>query len=163
MTTKTTRSQKHSTKRQTVQVTGWVSRPVRDEIDRIAEHHGLTRSKAASTLLEEAVHQRLHVQHAVLLEPIIRQAIRKEIAGLKSGFLFFLVRIAFDTVLTKILIKNILRRWPGMTNEKYTAVVDESEKRARAHMTRRTPQLSELMEAVERSMNAAKEGRAAHA
>src|SRR3954468_2712041 len=64
------RVKKHSTSRQTVQATGWVKRPISDEINRIAEHSGLKRSRTIATLLEEAVHQRLHIQHAVMLSPL---------------------------------------------------------------------------------------------
>src|SRR3712207_3585750 len=58
---------KRSTKRQTVMAAGWVKKPVSAELDRIAREEGVTRSRVIATLLEEAVHQRLHVQHAVLL------------------------------------------------------------------------------------------------
>ena len=70
---------KRSTKRQTVQAAGWVKKPISAELDRIAKQEGVTRSLVIATLLEEAVHQRLHVQHAVLLQPIIEQAIAKQL------------------------------------------------------------------------------------
>src|ERR1700731_905394 len=76
------RSKKHSTKRQTVPAMGWVERPVSSEIDRIAKEWGQTRSHTIATLLKEAVNQRLHVHHAVMLSPLVRKSVLKAIQGL---------------------------------------------------------------------------------
>src|SRR5215211_1314584 len=106
--TKVVRTKKHSTKRQTVMAAGWVKRPISSEIDRLANHEGLTRSATIASLLEEAVHQRLHVQHAILLQPIIKQAIADQMRKDRARFAALLVRIAFDANSTRHLVGNIL-------------------------------------------------------
>jgi hypothetical protein len=71
------RTKKHSTRRQTVQAIGWIGRPISEEINRIAKESGLSRSRTIATLLEEAVHQRLHIRHAVMLAPLVKKAVVK--------------------------------------------------------------------------------------
>src|SRR5689334_537674 len=44
LTTKSDRSKKHSTKRQTVVAVGWIKQPISEEIDRIAAESGASRS-----------------------------------------------------------------------------------------------------------------------
>ena len=78
LTTKSDRGKKHSTKRQTVSAIGWIKQPISEEIDRIAKDTGLTRSHTIAMLLEEAVHQKLYMQHAIMLGPIIQKALAKE-------------------------------------------------------------------------------------
>ena len=50
----------------TVKVTLWVKPAVKAELTRLAGMDGLTVSKTGATFLEEAIHQKLHIQHAVL-------------------------------------------------------------------------------------------------
>src|SRR3712207_515732 len=127
---KSDRAQKRSTKRRTVMAAGWVKQPISDEIDRMARDNGLTRSKTIATLLEEAVHQRLHVQHAVLLKPLIQQAIREELRKDRARFAALLVRNAFDSNTNRHLLGNILGRQPGMTPEKLNKIRDWSTDKA---------------------------------
>jgi hypothetical protein len=58
--------------------------------------------------------------------------------------------VAYDTGQTKSLATNILNRQPDMTDELFRTIVKESATAARANITRRTPQMTELIEAVER-------------
>src|SRR5689334_22458650 len=61
------RSQKKSTSRRTLPATGWVDRPIGEEIDRIAKREGLTRSRTIRNLLHWVVNQELHQQTAALI------------------------------------------------------------------------------------------------
>jgi hypothetical protein len=145
------RSQKHSIKRQTVPATTWLKKPISEEIDRIAKDSGLTRSKTIATLVEEAVHQKLHIQHAILLGPIIQQAIaqerekdRKRIAGL----------LVQNTVLTgqvKYLLTNLLGRSGSqqkVTAEDLYKILDWSKRKARENVIRRGKHTEKLIVAV---------------
>src|SRR6185436_18610904 len=69
------RSQNPSSTRRRERVTIWVEREVKAEVDRIARQEGLSVSATGAAFLREAVRQKLYVQHAVLLQPIIEQAI----------------------------------------------------------------------------------------
>jgi hypothetical protein len=127
---------------------GWVKRPISSEINRIAKDTGLSRSKTIATLLEEAVHQRLHVQHAVLLKPLIQQAIREEMRKERARFAALLVRIAFDSNANRHLTGNILGRQPGVTPERLNKIRDWSTDKAKKSLTKRTPQMDELIKVV---------------
>jgi hypothetical protein len=128
---------------------GWVKRPISEEINRIARDAGLTRSKTIANLLEEAVHQRLHVQHVVLLKPLIQQAIASQMRKDRARFAALLVRIAFDANTTRHLTGNILGRQPGVTPERLNKIRDWSTDKAKDSLTTRTPQIDELIKAVE--------------
>jgi hypothetical protein len=157
LSTNSDRSQKRSTKRRTVIAAGWIKRPISEEIDRIAKSEGLTRSRVIATLLEEAVHQKLHVQHALLLEPIIRQAIAREMGRDRARFAALLVRIAFDANTTRHLAGNILGRQPGVTPERLNRIRDWSTRKAKESITTRSPQIEELLAALDAWLNEAGE------
>ncbi len=142
----------HSRKRQTVQVSSWVKPPVKAELQRIAATEGLSVSQTCATLLEEAIRQKLHIQHAVLLQPIIEQAIRTQMRSISTRLAWLLVRVAYDAGQIRGVVTNILGRQSGMTPELLKDILDGSSKTAKGNITRRTPQLVELIEAVEQWM-----------
>ena len=147
------RSKKRSTKRKTEPAVGWVRRPISQDINRIAQCDGLTRSKTIATLLTEAVKQRLHTQHAVLLTAIVEQAIAKQMATERARIAALLVRIAFDANQTRTLATNILGRQPRMNPERLTTILDASFRKAKMDIIRRSPQIKKLIEAVEKWLN----------
>jgi hypothetical protein len=146
------RSQKHSSRRKLDRVTIWVEREVKAEVDRIARQEGLSVSATGAAFLREAVRQKLHVQHAVLLQPIIEQAIRRQMGALSTRLAWLLVRVAFDAGQTRSLVTNILGRQAGVSPDVLKTILAGSGRSAKANITRRTPQMTELIEAVERWM-----------
>jgi hypothetical protein len=144
------RSQKQpNASKKAEKVTLWVKPIVKEELERIAKREGLSLSAAGAAFLEEALRQKLHVQHAVLLQPIIEKAIRKQMRGISTRLAWLLVRVAYDSGQTRSLVTNVLGRQPGVTPEILKTILDNSNKTARGNITRRTPQLTELIEAVE--------------
>jgi len=137
---------------------GWVKKPVSAELDRIAQQEGVTRSRVIATLLEEAVHQRLHIQHAVLLQPIIEQAIAAQLQKDRARFAALLVRIAFDANTTRHLVGNILGRQDGVTPEALNRIRDWCTRKAKDSITTRTPQIEELIKAVDAWLAGSGEG-----
>ena len=146
------RSQKPSRKRRLDRVTIWVEREVKAEVDRIARQEGLSVSATGAAFLREAVRQKLHVQHAVLLQPIIEQAIRRQMGALSTRLAWLLVRVAFDAGQTRSLVTNILGRQAGVSPDVLKTILAGSGRSAKANITRRTPQMAELIEAVEQWM-----------
>jgi hypothetical protein len=144
------RVQKVRPKRRTVQVAAWVKPAIRSELERIAREEGLSLSRTIGTLLEEAVHQKLHVRHAVLMQPIIESAIRQQMRAISTRLASLLVRVAFDAGQTRSLVTNILGRQPGVNQEVLEAILDGSSKTARGNLARKTPQLTELIDLVEK-------------
>jgi hypothetical protein len=136
------RVQKHSTSRRTIIAAGWVDKPVSWEIDRIAKESGQTRSRTIATLLEEAVHQKLHIHHAIMLSPLVRKAVLKAIQGL----LPFLISIAYDANQTRNLTGNLLAR--TVRPEEMDRVREKTAKKAKESILHQRPQLEELVEAA---------------
>jgi hypothetical protein len=139
----------HVKQPKTVKITLWVKPAVRAELKRLAEMDRLTVSKTGATLLEAAIHQQIHTQHALLLQPIIEQTVRKELRSFGNRLVFFLMRIAFASEQARILITNVLDRVlrrEGGGEQTLTTLVDQSNKLARRNIIHKSPQLQTLLE-----------------
>jgi hypothetical protein len=155
MESKSPRSHNHSTaKRKTVKLTLWVKPGVRAEVERLAEREGLSLSATGAAFLEHALQAKVDMQYGSLLQPIIEQAIKKQMRGISTRLAWLLVRVAFDSGQTRSLVTNILGRQPGVTPDILKTILDNSSKTAKGNITRKTPQLTELIEAVERWIGA---------
>jgi hypothetical protein len=161
LVTKTTRTQKtetkkprtqkpHIPKRQRVLIGVWVQPIVKEELQRIAKREGVSVSKTTAAFLERALQQTIDLQYSALLTPIIEAAIDKRMRSRDSRLAWLLVRIVFDTGQTRALVANILGRQQGMTEETLKNILAMSQRTAKGNITRRTPQITELMEAVEK-------------
>ncbi len=158
---KTSRSQKKSTpKRKTIHLTLWVKPVVKTELQRIAERDGLSVSATGGAFLERAMQANIDMQYGALFQPIMEQAIRKHMRGISTHLAWLLVRVAFDSGQTRSLVTNILGRQPGITPDELKNILDGSNKTARGNITRRTPQIVELIDVVEEWMMKEEEGRA---
>ncbi len=147
--TKNIRSRnRNEQKRQTVQLTLWVKPIVKTELERMAEQEGLSISATGGAFLEQALQEHIDMQYGALLKPIIEQTIAKEIQGMSTRLAWLLVRIAFDVGQIRGISTNILGRQQGMNQEILTTILKESSKAAKMNITRRTPQLTELMEVL---------------
>ncbi len=144
------RTKNRSNKRQTVPLTLWVHPLERAELERLANAEGLSVSLTARTLLKEAIRQKLHTQHAVLLQPIIQEAIRKEMRGQTSRLALLLVRVAFNAALTRRLVVNILGRQPKVTDELLNEIFDKAAASAKKDILRRSPSLAPVIDELER-------------
>jgi RecB family endonuclease NucS len=140
----------HSRKRKTVVVSLWVKPEIKAEVWRLAEKEGLSVSKFSGALLEEALHQKLHIQHAVLLQPIIEQAISRRMAAISTRLSSLMVRGVLDIGQVRRLVVNLLARQPGMTQQTLEEILDGSHEGARKQITHMTPQLATLIEEVEK-------------
>ncbi len=138
----------HSQKRKTVHLALWVQPQLKAEIKRLADKERLSVSKVAGTLLEEAVRQQLHIQQAVLLQPLIEQAISRRLATISTRLSAFLVRGVLDMGQVRRLVINLLARQPGMTEELLDEIIDRSSEGARKQLTQKNPQLSSFIAEV---------------
>src|SRR6266566_192270 len=164
MNTNTSRSQnKPTANRKTVHLTLWVKPVVKSELERIAEREGVSVSRAGGALLEQALQQHVDMQYSALLQPIIEQAIAKQIRSYSSRIAMLLVRVAFASEQTRGIVTHILGRQPGVTPDILTTILDGSSNTAKGNITRKTPQLTELMDAVEQWIHAAEEEGQTHA
>jgi hypothetical protein len=151
LSSKPTRSQNRpNPKRKTVHLTLWVDPIVKRELQRIAEQEGLTVSKTGAALLKQALQHNVDMHYSALLEPIIRSEIQQQMKGISSRLAWLLVRIAFDTGQTRSLVTNILGRQQGITEDMLKTILTMSQRTAKGNITRRSPELKELFDAVEK-------------
>jgi hypothetical protein len=151
MTGKNTRSKNTPTsKKQRVLVGLWVEPVVKTELQRLAEQEGLTVSATGAAFLKQALQHNVNMQYSELLTPIIETTIDKRMRSRDARLAWLLVRVAFDTGQTRSLVTNILGRQQGMTEDMLKNILAMSQKTAKGNITRKTPQIAELMEAVEK-------------
>jgi hypothetical protein len=155
LSSKPTRSQSRpKPKRKTIHLTLWVEPIVKRELQRIAQEEGLTVSKSGAAILKQALQHNVDMHYSQLLTPIIEAAIDKRMRSRDARLAWLLVRVAFDTGQTRAIVANILGRQQGMTEEQVKNILAMSQRTAKGNITRKTPQLTELMEAVEKWLNA---------
>lgn len=132
-----------------MQVSAWVKPAIKAELQRLAGQEGLSLSQTCAALLAEAIRQKLHVQHAVLLQPIIETTIRNELRHNFSRFVLLLMRIAFEEGQTRRMVTNILGRQPGVTSALLEHILDASSREAKKTIFLKTPQIASLIEEFE--------------
>lgn len=137
------------TNRQTVPMMLWVKPSVKETYQHIASTEGVSLSRVGAAALEASLARRLHIQHAGILQPIIEQAIAKQMRAYSSRIAILLVRSMFSMEQTRGMVRNILGRQPGVTQPLLDQILDGSSKDARRNITRITPQLETLIKEVE--------------
>ncbi len=136
-------------KRKSVPLTLWVPPAIKAELERIAKTEQLTISKTGGALLTDAIRQKLHKQHAVLLDAIIDKAIGRHMKAYSSRLALLLVRNNFVGEQTRGIVASILLNLPGMTEPTAKDIRDKSSDTAKRNITRRTPQLENIVKEVE--------------
>src|SRR5436190_6006634 len=121
-------------KRQTVSFTIWVKPSVRREFQHIADTEGLTPSRAGAAALEEWLARRSHIQHRGIFQPMIEQAIATQMRAYSSRIALLLVRSLYTSEQTRAIAYNILRRQPGITDEKLDDIMDGSKNSAKRNI-----------------------------
>jgi hypothetical protein len=137
-----------SKKRQTVPLTLWVRPEIKAEIQRRSDLEGPSMSKIGGELLAAMLRQDLHAQHSVLLQPIIEEAMKKEMAKYSTRLAKLLVRTAFEAGKARALIYNLLRLQPGMKSTLLHEFDDGSSKSARDNITDWEPKLETVLAEV---------------
>src|SRR5918999_1852232 len=135
----------------------WVDPLVKSHLQRLAEQEGLSLSATTAAFLERSLQEQVDLQYSALLEPIIKSAIRKEMRTRDTRLAWLLVRVAFDAEQTRSLVTNILGRQQGMTEETLKNILAMSQRTAKGNITRKSPHITELMEAVEKWLAEEKE------
>lgn len=130
-------------------VTLWVDPLVKAEVERIADREGLSVSAAGAAFLHQSLQKDADLQYGALLTPVIERAIARQMRGIATRLAWLLVRVAFDAGQTRSLVTNILGRQPGVSQSVLKTILDGSARSAKANITRRTPQIENLIEAVE--------------
>lgn len=141
-------TKKPTRKRQTVHVDSWISPQLKSELKRIADLEQLSLSRMIATILAEGIRQKLHIQHAILLQPIIETTLKREMRASNNRLAMLLVRCVFASEQTRSLTTNILSRQQGVTQPVLEEILDGSSKVAKRNITQLTPQLKTLISEI---------------
>jgi hypothetical protein len=136
-------------KKRTVELSLWVDPVVKDEIARRARRNNLSISATGGALLRRALQQSIDMEYGALLEPIIREEIRRQMRSFSSRIALLLVRVAFAAEQTRNLVTNILARQPGVEPDVLNTLLDHSANAAKRKITAKTPQLQHIIAEVE--------------
>jgi hypothetical protein len=137
---------KHSTKRKTVFAGAWID----VDTDAYIEHRKkqdkkLTRSKVIATMLRERAQDDAFARSQAILVPIIQQAIRSEFRAFANRFLALIARITYEVSQILFLLVSFLRLYLGEDQTTLHRLETQSETQARVNITRRTPQVEEVI------------------
>jgi hypothetical protein len=138
-----------TTKRQTEKLTTWVKPGVKREFERIASAEGLSLSRTSAGALEEWLARRSHIQHRGIFQPMIEQAIAKEMRAYSSRIALLLVRSLFTSEQTRAITYNILRTQPGLTDGKLDDIMHGSKNTAKRNIAQVSPELTPIIREIE--------------
>ena len=149
LNSKLPRSQNRPTpNKRTKKLTLWVEPIVKEELERIAKREGLSLSKSGAAFLKRSLQQNIDLAYSALLTPIIETAIDKRMRARDTRLAFLLARTAFSAEQTRSLVTNILGRQSGMTEDLLKTILEMTKRTAKGNLTRRNPELEELIAAV---------------
>src|ERR687896_582305 len=119
-----------------VPYTTQLKRFVRAEIHRIASENKISDSAAGSALLERMIQHNADMQYGALLEPIIKNEIKKDIGGYSNRIAYLAAQAYYSAEEARIINTKVLRYLFGSDTEIFKQVVAEARKEARANISR---------------------------
>jgi hypothetical protein len=143
----------------TVQLSIWVKPIVKAEIQRLVAQgqkerkegsDKLTVSSVAAALLERAVQGHVDMQYGALLEPVFQQLFDRRMASRDNRLALLLVRNYLVAEQTRGLTTYLVGRVPDMTPDIFNDILDTTFQEAKKKLTRRSPELAELIKEVKR-------------
>jgi hypothetical protein len=151
LSTNPARSQnKNVPKRQTIHLTLWVDPIIKEELERRAKSNGVSISSIGGHLLQQALQTTIDMQYGSIFEPMIERAISKHLRRRDTRLISLLVRIAFDSGQTRAIVTNILGTQPGISPDLLREIIEESDRRAKLNIASKTPQITELIDTLEK-------------
>ena len=138
-------------KRQTEKITIWAKPAAKRELERVAKDEGLSLSRTGAAALEQWLAARLDIQYAGILEPIIQEAIAKEMRAYSSRLAALMVRSLFATEQVRAITYNFLRKPPmlALTDGEADKIIDEAKSAAKHNIGRIDPALVPIMPLME--------------
>jgi hypothetical protein len=155
-------------KRKTVPLTLWVKPCVKAEVQRLVQLEAqegkgeVSLSSVGGAFLERGLQQNVDMQYGALLGPIIEHAIDRRMRARDNRLVALLVRIAFETGQIRGIVTNNLAIQPGVTEDIIQTVLTNSEKEAKKNITRKTPQITEMLEELSQWMSVEEEKKPVH-
>ena len=134
----------------TAKTTLWLEPIVRAALEKEARAEGITVSAAGNASIKRDLQRNADLRYNFLLEPIIKNNIDRNMRQISRRLSWLLVRVAFDAGQTRGIVTNILGTQLGAKQELLQTILAESAKAAKSNITRRTPQMTELMDTLEK-------------
>jgi hypothetical protein len=138
----------------------WINPLVKSHLQQLAAAEGLSLSATTAAFLERSLQEQVDLQYSALLEPIIKSAIRKEMQGMSARQSWLMARNVFASEHTRNLVTNILGiicRQQKMTEENLKTIIATTKQTAKSNLTRKNPELEELIAAVRKWLDDAEE------
>jgi hypothetical protein len=82
---------------------------------------------------------------SAVLEPVIENILKRYLNNRDTRIISLLVRIAYDSGQTRSIVTNILGLQPDISPELLREIIAESNEHAKLNITRKTPQITELL------------------
>ena len=119
-----------------VPFTTQLKRFVRAEIHRRAKENKISDSAAGAALLERMIQHNADMQYGALLEPIIKNEIKKDIGGYSNRVAYLAVQAYYAAEESRIINTKVLSYLFGSDTEIYQQVVADARKEARANIAK---------------------------
>ena len=142
-------AKKRRATRQTVHYTTHIRPSAKAELRLIAQAEGLTTSRVGAVAIEDWLARRSHIQHRGIFQPMIERAIAKEMRAYSSRIALLLVRSLFTSEQTRAITYNILRKQPGLTDEKLDDIMIGSKNTAKRNIAQVSPELTPIIREIE--------------
>jgi hypothetical protein len=130
----------------------WADLALQERLKAVALREGLSISATCAAFLRKSLQQDIDLEYSATLEPFIDRVFTRNMRSLATRLSWLLVRVAFDAGQTRSLVTNILGRQQGVTEPLLNTILKSSRNSAKANIMRRTPQIKELISAVEQWM-----------
>ena len=118
-----------------VPFTTQLKRFVKAEIHRIAKENKISDSAAGSALLERMIQHNADMQYGALLEPIIKNEIKKDISSYSNRNANLAIHAYYEAAEAKILLRKFLSFY--LKDAELQHLVTEARKEAGANLSRR--------------------------
>jgi hypothetical protein len=146
---------KHVVKRRTVPLTMWPDPVLKTMLQNKAATDGISLSQAGIAFLKRGMQADLDMKYGAMLEPVLERILSRFFGRRDNRLAWLLIRIAFDTGATKVLSTNLLGTQMGQ--ESLKEILQTADNHTKTNLTRKTPKLTEAMEAIEKWLREADE------
>jgi hypothetical protein len=155
--TKSTRPQnyfkKHSTKRQTVQLSGWGRKELKAELKHIADSEGISLSQTVVAACEKLVHQKRQTRREILEKPILEAFFDKKMNHLINRLSEFIARSVYEGgqlrwLYINKLYRDVLHPDKKLTKEEFYKLLDTSQKETIKAVKKWNPNIQDIVAAI---------------
>jgi hypothetical protein len=154
------RTKKHSKKRRLSQLATWVEDPIVFKVRKKARAKDLSMSAALREIILTGLKDEGSADEA-LEKASLRESHARDIRALGSRLAFLLVWLIYDVGYIKLLSSSTLGMQKDMTPELLKDIFHQADRKTTAALSRKRPELTPLVKAVEQWLTAGEEETAA--